>query len=185
MAIKANFSPDAGLLSVTGDHADNRIVASPNAAGQILVNGGDVPIDGGSSAVANTTEIQISGGNGDDTIALDESNGPLPAAQLSGGNGNDVLTGGAGADQLFGGNGNDTLNGGRGNDTLFGGNGNDILIGDPGDDTLNGGNGDDTFIWNPGDGNDVVDGGRGFDTLDFRGANRSETIVISASGTGG
>ena len=118
MAIKANFSPDAGLLSVTGDHADNRIVASRNAAGQILVNGGDVPIDGGSSTVANTTEIQISGGNGDDTIALDESNGRLPAAQLSGGNGNDVLTGGSGADQLFGGNGNDTLNGGDGNDTL-------------------------------------------------------------------
>ena len=78
MTIKATFSPDAGLLSVTGDHADNRIVASRNAAGQILVNGGDVPIGGGSSIVANTTEIQISGGNGDDTIALDESNGPLP-----------------------------------------------------------------------------------------------------------
>ena len=31
------------------------------------------------------------------------------------------------------------------------------------------GNGNDTFIWNPGDGNDTVDGGNGFDTLDFIG----------------
>ena len=59
MTIRANFSPDAGLLSVTGNHAANRIVASRNAAGQILVNGGDVSIDGGSSTVTNTTGIQV------------------------------------------------------------------------------------------------------------------------------
>jgi hypothetical protein len=128
-----------------------------------LVNNGAVSIDGGQPPVANTTEIVVSGGNGDDTISLD--NAALPPAQLFGGNGNDVLTGGAGADQLFGGNGDDTVVGGKGTDTAFLGNGND------------------TFIWNPGDGDDVVEGGRGFDTLDFRGANRSETIVISANGS--
>ena len=183
MTIRANFSPDAGLLSVTGNHAANRIVASRNAAGQILVNGGDVSIDGGSSTVTNTTGIQISGGNGNDTIALDERNGPLPAAQLFGGNGNDVLTGGSGADQLFGGNGNDTLNGGDGNDTLFGGNGNDMVVGGKGSDVAFLGNGNDTFVWNPGDGSDVVEGQNGTDTLVFNGANVSENFDISADGS--
>ena len=116
MAIKASFNPSNQLLSVFGDNRDNTITASRDAAGQIFVNGGAVSIDGGQPTVFNTDEIVVSGGNGNDTISLD--NGALPPAQLFGGNGDDVLTGGAGADQLFGGNGNDTLNGGDGNDIL-------------------------------------------------------------------
>ena len=46
------------------------------------------------------------------------------------------------------------------------------------------GNGNDTFVWNPGDGSDTVDGGAGFDTLDFNGANISENINIASSGGG-
>lgn len=163
MSINGTFFPAAGLLSVSGDNLDNTISASRDAAGQILINGGAVAIDGGQPTVADTTEIVVTGGNGDDTISL--GNAVLPPAQIFGGNGNDMLTGGAGADQLFGGNGNDTVIGGKGNDTAFLG------------------NGDDTFIWNPGDGNDVVEGGNGFDTMDFRGANIGETIVISANGS--
>jgi Ca2+-binding RTX toxin-like protein len=164
MAIKASFSPNAGLLSVTGDHAANTITMSRDAAGDILVNGGAVPIDGGQATVRNTAEIVVSGQAGNDTISLNEANGPLPAAKLSGGAGNDVLTGGSGADQLFGDAGNDTLIGGRGNDQLFGGAGNDL------------------FIWNPGDGSDVVEGGAGKDTLQFNGANANEVMDISANG---
>ena len=182
MAIKASFNPATGVLAETGDNLGNTITTSRNAAGQILVNGGAVSIDGGQPTVANTTEIVVSGGNGDDTISLD--NAALPPAQLFGGNGNDVLTGGSGADQLFGGNGNDTLNGGDGNDILDGGDGDDTVVGGKGTDTAFLGAGNDTFIWNPGDGNDVVEGGSGFDTLDFRGANISENIVISANGSG-
>jgi hypothetical protein len=37
---------------------------------------------------------------------------------------------------------------------------------------------------NPGDGNDVVEGGSGFDTLDFLGAKKGETITISPNGSG-
>ena len=121
MAIKANFSPDAGLLSEFGDHFDNTIVTSRNAAGQILVNGGAVSIDGGQPTVANTTEIQVSGQSGNDIISLDEINGALPAAQLSGGAGDDTLIGGSGADQLSGDAGNDTLLGKGGDDILAGG----------------------------------------------------------------
>jgi Ca2+-binding RTX toxin-like protein len=182
VTINANFSPVSGLLSVIGDDANETITTSRDAAGNILVNAGAVSIVGGQPTVANTTDIVESGGSGDDTISL--GNAVLPAARLSGGNGNDVLTGGTGADELFGDNGNDTLNGGDGNDTLFGGNGDDLVVGGKGTDTAFLGNGNDTFIWNPGDGDDVVDGGAGFDTMSFRGANKGESIVISANGSG-
>ena len=186
MAITASFKPATGnpvtgVLVETGDNHGNTITTSRNSAGQILVNDGAVSVDGGQPTVANTTEIVVFGGNGDDTISLD--NAVLPPAQLFGGNGNDALTGGAGADQLFGGNGNDTLNGGDGDDTLFGGHGNDTVVGGKGTDTAFLGAGNDTFIWNPGDGNDVVDGGRGFDTLVFNGKATGETFSIDATPT--
>src|SRR5262249_39827063 len=110
-SVKATFSPSAGVLSVSGDDADNVIVTSRDAAGQILVNGGAVPVSGGTPTVANTSVIDVFGTGGNDTITLDEANGALPAAHLFGGAGNDVLTGGSGNDLLFGGTGNDTLNG--------------------------------------------------------------------------
>lgn len=182
MAIHASFHPATGVLVENGDNLANTITTSRDAAGQISVNGGAVSIDGGQPTFDNTTEIVAFGGNGNDTISLD--NAVLPPAQLFGGNGNDVLTGGSGADQLFGGNGNDTLNGGDGNDILNGGHGNDTVIGGKGTDTAFLGAGNDTFIWNPGDGNDVVDGGRGFDTLVFNGKTTGEIFSIDAKGSG-
>ena len=170
MAIKANFT--AGLLSVTGDNGDDAITVNRDAAGQILINGGAISVQGDQPTLVNTNEIDVSGGNGNDTISLDNVAPPagqaLPPAHLFGGNGNDTLIGGAGNDTLIGGNGNDTVVGGKGTDTAFLGTGND------------------TFIWNPGDGNDVVEGGGGFDTLDFRGADRpaGETFSIDPNGSG-
>jgi Ca2+-binding RTX toxin-like protein len=181
MAIHASFNPATGVLAETGDNRGSTITTSRNAAGQIFVNGGAVSIDGGQPTLDNTKEIVVSGGNGDDTISLD--NVALPPAQLFGGNGNDVLTGGSGADQLFGGNGDDTLNGGDGNDILDGGAGDDTVVGGKGTDTAFLGAGNDTFIWNPREGSDVVEGEAGFDTLDFRGDNISENITISANGS--
>ena len=183
MAIKASFSPTAGLLSVFGDSLDDTIVMSRDAAGQILVNGGNVSITGGTPTVANTALIQVFGQGGNDTIALDESNGALPAAQLFGGAGNDVLTGGSGADLLFGGAGNDTLLGKGGNDLLFGGAGNDVLTGGDGDDQVFGEGGNDRMIWNPGDDSDLFEGGDGVDTAEINGGNGSETFTITANGT--
>jgi Ca2+-binding RTX toxin-like protein len=183
MAIKATFFPTAGLLSELGDGVDNTIVTSRDAAGQLFVNGGAVPINGGQATVANTSTIQVFGQGGNDTIALDESNGALPAAQLFGGAGNDTLTGGSGDDQLFGGAGNDTLLGKGGNDLLFGGAGNDTLIGGTGDDQVFGEAGNDRMIWNPGDGSDLFEGGDGTDTAEVNGGNASETFTITANGT--
>src|SRR5215471_8220443 len=183
MAIKATFFPSAGLLSEVGDSVDNTIVTSRDAAGQLFVNGGAVPINGGQATVANTSTIQVFGQGGNDTIALDESNGALPAAQLFGGAGNDTLTGGSGADQLFGGAGNDTLLGKGGNDLLFGGAGNDTLIGGTGDDQVFGEAGNDRMIWNPGDGSDLFEGGDGNDTAEVNGGNGAETFSITPNGT--
>ena len=96
--------------------------------------------------------------------------------------GSDRLTGGDGADILYGddsgmigdfGSGDDRLDGGTGNDALVGGIGNDRLSGGGGDDWLFGGvatvidnNGSSIGFSFRGDvdgGNDVYDGGDGFD----------------------
>lgn len=68
----------------------------------------------------------------------------------------------------------ETLTGTAGDDTITGGRGNDVALM---------GSGSDRFVWNPGDGNDTVNGQRGFDTLAFNGANINEVIDISADGT--
>jgi Ca2+-binding RTX toxin-like protein len=182
MAISATFNPTAGQLTALGDSLDDAITASRDAAGNILLNGGSVPVVGGTPTVANTTNIQLFGQVGNDTLALDESNGALPAAELFGGAGNDLLTGGSGDDQLFGQAGNDTLTGKGGNDLLFGGAGNDVLTGGAGNDQVFGEAGNDRMIWNPGDGSDLFEGGAGTDTAEVNGGNGAETFTITANG---
>src|SRR5262249_33451577 len=41
---------------------------------------------------------------------------------------------------------------------------------------------DDVFVWNPGDGNDTVEGQDGVDTMQFNGATINEKIDLSANG---
>jgi Ca2+-binding RTX toxin-like protein len=182
-AITASFAPGTHTLTVLGDNLDNTITISRDAAGTILVNGGAVAIAGGTATVANTSLIQAFGLGGNDTIALDETNGVLPAAQLFGGDGNDTLIGGSGNDQLFGQAGDDILMGKGGDDLLFGGAGNDTLIGGAGNDQVFGQAGDDRMIWNPGDGSDLNEGGAGNDTVVVNGGNASENFTIAANGT--
>src|SRR5262245_30960649 len=182
-AATATFNPATGTLSVSGDGQDDTIEISRGAVGEILVNGGAVPVAGGAPTIANATLIEVSGGAGNDKITLNDAGVPLPPARLSGGIGDDVLTGGAGADLLDGGPGNDTLNGRGGVDRLEGGIGDDVLTGGDGDDQLFGGAGADVFVWNPGDDNDVIEGETGADTLRFNGANVGETIGVSPNGS--
>jgi Ca2+-binding RTX toxin-like protein len=182
-AVTATFVPMVGLLTVTGDALDNTITIGRDAAGRILVNGGQVSIKGGTPTVANTSLIQVFGQAGNDTISLDEANGALPRATLFGGDGNDTLTGGSGADILFGQGGDDTLLGKGGDDLLFGGDGNDTLIGGAGNDQVFGQAGNDRMIWNPGDGSDLNEGGAGTDTVEVNGGNGAETFTVAANGT--
>ncbi|HEY8504940.1 MAG TPA: hypothetical protein VIL46_10185, partial [Gemmataceae bacterium] len=87
-AVVAFFTPSAQQLTVIGDALDNDITVSRNAAGTILVNGGAVPVLGGTPTVANTALITVFGQGGNDTIRLDEAAGALPRANLFGGTGN-------------------------------------------------------------------------------------------------
>src|SRR4051812_21949713 len=183
LSVTATFSAARGVLTVTGDACDNTIEVSRNTTGAIHINGGAVPVDGGTSTVANTSLIQVFGQAGNDTIALNEANGALPAAQLFGGAGNDTLTGGSGNDQLFGGVGNDVILGKGGDDLLFGGAGNDTLTGGAGSDQVFGEAGNDRMIWNPGDGSDLFEGGDGTDTAEVNGGNGAETFSIVANGS--
>jgi Ca2+-binding RTX toxin-like protein len=84
-----------------------------------------------------------------------------------------TVDGGAGDDSLLGSQGADVFRGGDADDLVFGDNGNDLAIM---------GAGDDVFQWNPGDGNDTLEGQDGTDQMLFFGANVSENIDIAANG---
>ncbi len=182
LAVTASFSAVSGVLNVRGDSLDNTIEISRNAAGAILVNGGAVPVVGGTPTVANTTLINAFGLSGNDTISLNETNGALPQANLYGGSGDDVLTGGSAGDRLFGQSGNDTINGRGGSDFLFGGSSDDVLTGGDADDLAFGQNGADQMIWNPGDDTDVNEGGAGLDAVIVNGGGGAEVFTTTANG---
>ena len=197
MSITGKFQLNQHRLLFTGDDADNNITVSRDLGGHLFGNGDAID---GDPTVANTDLIHVNGGDGDDVVRLDETNGPLPAAELFGGDGNDTLAGGSGNDMLSGQDGNDTLSGGAGNDTLAGGAGNDFIAGGAGNDTLVGGSGndfldgdqgadigilgagDDVFRWDQGDGSDKVEGGSGFDEMLFNGFGAAEQFTLSADG---
>jgi Ca2+-binding RTX toxin-like protein len=173
----------AGVLAVTGGDQDNALTLSRDAAGNLRVNGGVVPITGGTATVANTTRIDVFGRAGDDQLVLDESLGALPAARLFGEGGHDILIGGSGADLLDGGTGNDILSGKGGVDNLLGGDGIDTLTGGDADDLISGGNQDDRIIWNPGDDTDLNEGDSGSDTIEVNGGGGAEVFTATANGT--
>jgi Ca2+-binding RTX toxin-like protein len=138
------------VLTITGDAAGNSLVVGRTPAGTITLNGSVVL--GGSASVANVSVVHADGGDGNDVLKLDESNGTMPRGEFVGGEGRDSLVGGSQADSLIGGAGIDRMTGGRGDD--------DVSMGEDSDE----------FTWNPGDGNDHVDGDGGKDTLVFNGA---------------
>ncbi len=179
-AVSGTFG--GGVLTTFGDALGNTIEFSRNAAGNIFINGGAVPVQGGQPTVANTALIQAFWQGGNDVISLNEANGALPRANLFGGAGNDTLIGGSGADLLFGQGDNDTLLGKGGTDFLFGGAGNDVLTGGDGDDLMFGEGGNDRMIWNPGDDSDLMEGGAGNDTAEVNGGNGGEIFTTTANG---
>ncbi|TBR22314.1 MAG: calcium-binding protein, partial [Reyranella sp.] len=183
MPITATYTPAQFKLTVLGTTVGEGMTVSRNTGGTLLVNGGAVPVTGGPATIANTDIIEVAGDAGDDIIALDETNGALPAAELFGGLGNDTLTGGSGGDQLSGEAGNDTLFGRGGNDVLLGGDGNDTMAGGDGDDQLFGEAGNDRMIWNPGDDTELFEGGADSDIAEVNGGNGAEVFTASANGT--
>jgi Ca2+-binding RTX toxin-like protein len=162
-----------GRLHVKGaNHGDS--IALRLKAGdpsQIQV---DVRDDGSADftfARSDVSSIKVRGGNGNDSIRVDDTNGAFTDSiptTISGGPGSDTLQGG----QTVVAAQNETFNGGPGSDLVDGGKGND---------TAYLGSGDDTFRWDNGEGSDVVEGQDGTDTLQFNGAPGAENVTMSAN----
>ncbi len=171
-----------GVLTVAGNAQANRIVISRTPAGRILVNRGNVQIQGGTPNVRNTRWITIAGRAGNDVIRFNEANGRLPRGKLFGGPGHDTITGGSRADQISGQGGHDTVFGMGGADTLLGRAGNDTLTGGDANDRVFGQGGDDRMIWNPGDDTDLNEGAVGTDTVEVNGGDGDEVFRAAANG---
>jgi Ca2+-binding RTX toxin-like protein len=110
-------------------------------------------------------------------------------AIINGSNDSDFGTSGLGdligtedADTIFGLDGDDLMVGLGGIDKLVAGKGNDSVFGGDGDDVAYLDEGDDLFGWNPGEDNDRIEGGDGYDTMLFNGANINEQINMLANG---
>lgn len=131
--------------------------------------------------------LRLELGDGEDRNLLSEDLPALPVTVI-GGSGNDILSANNDVDNavtLDGGEGDDTLNGLRFADTLLGGPGKDTLRGNGGDDTLHGGDGDDHLepdTYPDVVGNDVVDGGPGFDSVkDWASMTTNPAFAISVT----
>src|SRR5262245_35414642 len=100
-ATRAHFTKGPRVLTVVGDSRGDNIIVGRDPNGVIEVNGGAVAIRGARATVSNVDLIVVLGGSGNDHLAIDEANGPLPRALLFGGAGDDELSGGASNDRLF------------------------------------------------------------------------------------
>lgn len=164
----------AGNDNLSGDEGNDEIFG---ADGDDILRGG-------------LGDDTLNGGTGADTLT-----GLSGVDTLEGGDGNDTLLGGAGNDSIDGGDGDDIINGGADDDFILGREGNDVIAGSGGNDNINAGNGDDivtagtgadrvvdgagtdSYNLQGGDdifrvidailGDDVADGGAGYDTLDL------------------
>jgi hypothetical protein len=116
------------------------------------------------------------------TFVQIENAEPTDRLRLNGRGGDDELITATGAmtQTLDGGDGVDFVLGGPGDDTLIGGDDFDDIAGRKGDDTAYMGRSPDRFSWDPGDGNDTVDGQSGHDSMFFTGTADPETFDLSA-----
>src|SRR5262245_46877972 len=88
LSVSAFFTPQAGgLLTVIGDGLDNTVEVSRDDAGNLLVNGGEVSIQGGTATVDNTSVVQGFGLGRHGNIKPNESHGALSSSDPSRGKG--------------------------------------------------------------------------------------------------
>ena len=164
----------AGALGgTTGDgQADTVVVNGTNGADIVDVFGAGTSV----SVVGLAARVNIANAEGaNDALAVNAlgGNDNVTATTLPAGVINLTVDGGAGDDQLLGSQGADVFLGGGDDDFVFGDNGNDLA---------RMGAGDDAFQWNPGDGNDTLEGQEGSDTMLFFGANVDENVDVLPNG---
>jgi len=189
-----NQGLDGGSLVVQGSQGPDELRISRGATAWTISNngavfagdgcddpGGDpntVSCPGGTALAV----VVITGGNGNDSIAIDPGIPASAKVRINGNGGSDTLVGGSGDDVLEAGenyNGPD-----NGNDTLIGNGGSDVLYADPGGDQLSGGPGNDLLVSSvlTCQGH-VYDGGAGDDTVSY--ARSNAALKVSLGGTGG
>lgn len=170
-AVNINLAGTIG--GTTGDAAADVVIVN-------ATNGNDI-IDvfgAGTAATVVGLSAQINITNSEGT------NDSLVINALGGNDGVTATTVPAGVIKLTmdGGAGGDTLLGSQGADIFLGGADNDFIFGDNGNDLALMGAGDDAFQWDPGDGNDTVEGQAGADSMLFFGSSAAENIDIVANG---
>jgi Ca2+-binding RTX toxin-like protein len=152
----------ADVVIVNGTNGDD-LIDVVGAGTSVSVLGLAARVNIGNAEGANDS-LAISALGGDDGVTATA----LPAGVIE-----LTIDGGTGEDTLLGSQGADTFQGGDANDFVFGDNGNDVAFM---------GAGDDVFQWDPGDGNDTLEGQGNIDTMLFFGAGVDEQIDISANG---
>jgi Ca2+-binding RTX toxin-like protein len=157
-----------GTLTVTGSAPGERIALRAASGGRLVVDVGDNGSPNFTFLRSRFTRIVVKGGLGNDRLRIDESKGAFTNTERT------TLNGGPGADMLIGGRFAETLSGFTGIDTVEG---------NAGADTAVLGAGADIVIWDPGDGNDIVQGGSEIDTLRFNGSPAAEIFTASAVGS--
>ena len=156
----------------TGDALDDQVILNGTGLNDTVIVSGT-----GTSVIATGLAAVV-------RIGATEAGDDLNINTLGG---NDKVTATALANGVIGlthegGVGNDTLLGSQGADVFLGGDGNDFNFGDNGNDLFFGGTGNDAFQWDPGDGNDTLEGQAGIDRMIFNGAGVAENIDFSANG---
>ncbi len=159
---------DAGDDIIDGGTGDNFLYGG---TGNDIISGAD----GVDFIQGNEGNDDIRGGDGIDSLFGGTGNDVIHGGggidEINGGAGDDILFGDAEADTITGGLGNDNIDGGAGDDFIQGNGGHDIIIGGAGADKMFGGDGDDIFIQSDSVGlGDTLDGGAGFDTVDYSAA---------------
>jgi Ca2+-binding RTX toxin-like protein len=156
-----------GDLVVASDAGDPIVIT--DVEGKVKVNGQDPGT--GPAPSADIDSIVVTGGPEVNDINLSGVNADAFKTLAS------VVVDGAG--------GNDTINGSKLADTLEGGDGGDRIIGDDNPantrDVAFGEAGDDTLVWDPGDDDDINEGGEGNDTAEVNGGGKEQFEVKPAA----
>jgi Ca2+-binding RTX toxin-like protein len=115
----------------------------------------------------DTERLDLNANGGEDSVTADPGFASLKL-DVEGGDGNDTLDGSDAADLLSGGSGNDRLTGD--DNPAFT---QDVSLGDAGDDTM---------VWNPGDDDDINEGGPDNDTAEVNGGGKERFEVARGAG---
>jgi Ca2+-binding RTX toxin-like protein len=159
-------------IEVNGATLPEQFTVKPSpTAGRILFDRLTTPPGPFNIDIGTAERLDLNMNAGDDTLTADPGFDPNFKLDVEGGDGNDSLDGGDAADLLAGGEGDDRI---VGDDNPLGTR-----------DDVRGDGGNDTMVWNPGDDDDINEGGAGNDTAEVNGAGGAERFSVKPSAVAG